>query len=157
VYNPGCKPSTPERNFTLQCPTSDRQAGSIFDGQIQCGSPYPAQDVANKKGLAAVVTSFSLKDGALFDNYSRACEISAGNQLQCNAISDLTKAQKGFAINTAGQLEFNGENTWYGCNIGTSNAFGDIIFTGTHKDFTGVQSATENANCDAYRLTVSYN
>jgi hypothetical protein len=142
--------------FYLDCPVAP--AGSIFDGQIQCNSPYPAIDVANpSKGPASVSTKFYLEDGALFDQFDRACEISSGNQLQCNAISDSSTAMKGFAINPSTMfLEWNTENTWYGCDIGTSPSFGTILFTGTHKDFDGASSATENPNCDAYRLTVQY-
>jgi hypothetical protein len=141
--------------FQLRCP--DLTAGSIFDGQIQCNSPYPALDVANpSKGPAAANTKFYLTDGALFDQFDRACEISAGNQLQCNKISDNSAAMKGFSINEANQLEFNAESTWYGCNIGSEASYGQILFTGTSFDFSGNQKGTSNPNCDAYRLTVSY-
>jgi hypothetical protein len=113
--------------------------------------------VANpSKGPAAANTKFYLTDGALFDQFDRACEISAGNQLQCNKVSNLSAAMKGFSINVANQLEFNAENTWYGCNIGTEASYGQIVFTGTHLEFSGTQTDTTNPNCDAYRLTVSY-
>jgi hypothetical protein len=142
--------------FNLLAP--ELPLGSIFDGQLQGNSPYPAIDVANpSKGPASVNTKFYLDNGALFDQFNRACEISSGNQLQCNAISDPSTAMKGFAIDPDTMfLEWNTENTWYGCNIGTSDKFGTIIFTGTHKDFDGTSAETENPNCDAYRLTVKY-
>ncbi|ORY83140.1 hypothetical protein BCR37DRAFT_392486 [Protomyces lactucae-debilis] len=153
---PTSVPTTGPPYFYINCP--DLPAGSIFDGQLQCNSPYPAIDAAANpsKGPAATNTKFYLTNGALFDQFDRACEISAGNQLQCNAVADKSTAMQGFSINTSNQLEFNAENTWYGCNIGSQDSFGQIIFTGTHLDFDGNQKDTSNDNCDAYRLTIQY-
>ncbi|BFZ57219.1 hypothetical protein PYCC9005_004270 [Savitreella phatthalungensis] len=153
-FPPGCKPDAP-KNWTMACPV--KPAGQIKDGQIQCNSPYPAVDFDSDKN-AAIKSVFSVQNGQLFDQYSRACEISyPQQQLQCNYIADLTQAQKGFSIDSAtNYLMYNGENTWYGCNIGTDSSFGQIIFTGTHRDFSGVQTTTENPNCAAYHLTAQY-
>ncbi|ORY83139.1 hypothetical protein BCR37DRAFT_379108 [Protomyces lactucae-debilis] len=154
---PTTTPSAPTKFFNILAP--ELPLGSIFDGQLQANSPYPAIDVAAvpSKGPASVNTQFYLDNGALFDQYGRACEISSGNQLQCNMISNPSTAMKGFAIDPVTMfLEWNTEDTFYGCNIGTSDTFGQIIFTGTHKDFAGVSADTENPNCDAYHLTVKY-
>lgn len=153
-YPPGCTPNPPKNtNFTLGCP--DKPAGQIFDGQIQCNSPYPGQEVAD--GIKSFITStFYIKDGSLYDQLGRACEISAGNQLQCNVLPSGATAMKGFAIDSKSDLIWQGENTWYGCNIGTEDKYGTIIFTGTHKEFSGNSAPTENPNCDAYRLSVIF-
>ena len=152
-YPPGCDNNGGKTNFTLSCPT--KPMGSIKDGQLQCNSPYPAIDAA-QTSEAIVDTQFYLTNGALFDQRGRACEISSGYQLQCNYISNSADAQTGFSLNSGKQLLWQGENTWYGCNIGTSDSYGQILFTGTHLDFSGVQADTDNPNCDAFRLTAVY-
>lgn len=152
-YPNGCDNNGGNTNFTLACPV--KPMGSIADGQLQCNSPYPAMAAVNSD-QALVDTKFYLTDGALFDQLGRACEISGGYQLQCNYISDNSAAMKGFSLNSGNQLLWQGENTWYGCNIGTSYDYGQILFTGTHLDFNGVQSATDNPNCAAFRLTAAY-
>lgn len=153
-YPPGCNNNPPKNtNFTLACPT--KAAGQIFDGQIQCNSPYPGQEV-NAGRVSFISSSFYILNGGLYDQLGRGCEISAGNQLQCNALTNGATAEAGFAIDASSNLIWQGENTWYGCNIGTDSSYGQIIFTGTHKDFSGSSAATENANCAAYRLGVVY-
>ncbi|ORY83138.1 hypothetical protein BCR37DRAFT_379107 [Protomyces lactucae-debilis] len=115
---PSATPSTPTKYFNLLAPVSP--LGSIFDGQLQANSPYPAVDVAAvpSKGPASVSTQFYLTDGALFDQYNGACEISSGNQLQCNSIVDASKAMKGFAIDPATMyLEFNMEDPFLAATL----------------------------------------
>ena len=141
------------QNFTLACPSAP--AGQIFDGQIQCNSPYPAQEVAAGR-VSWVKSTFYIQNGGLYDEMGRGCEISSGNQLQCNVLVNGATAETGFAIDSSSNLIWQGENTWYGCNIGTDSSYGQILFTGTHLDFSGVQKATENANCAAYRLGVTF-